>query len=105
MRNLLHHATLRLACRYLSITAYKSRVLFKKGIEDFIQKNHLEQSMDATCKKPPGDSTLSRRFLRFWSVIGSDGSRKTALTCPLTVAAAYVSKESIATLKDGRSRF
>ena len=54
------HATLRLKVDGLSITAYKSgKVLFQgKGIEDFIQKNHLEQSMDATAKKVPGDSTL-----------------------------------------------
>ena len=56
------HATLRLKVDGLSITAYKSgKVLFQgKGIEDFIQKNHLEQSMDATAKKAPGDSTLQK---------------------------------------------
>ena len=56
------HATLRLKVDGLSITAYKSgKVLFQgKGIEDFIQKNHLEQSMDATAKKAPGESTLPK---------------------------------------------
>ena len=94
------HATLRLKVDGLSITAYKSgKVLFQgKGIEDFIQKNHLEQSMDATAKKVPGDSTLPEGFAA-WSVIGSDEVGNGAYFGPLTVAAAYVSKENIATLK------
>ena len=67
------HATLRLKVDDLSITAYKSgKVLFQgKGIEDFIQKNQLEQSMDATAKKALEESTLPEGFAT-WSVIGRD---------------------------------
>ena len=58
------HATLRLKVDGLSVTAYKSgKILFQgKGIEDFIQKNHLEQSIDATSKKALEDSTLPEGF-------------------------------------------
>ena len=47
------HATLRLKVDGLSITAYNSgKVLFQgKGIEDFIQQNQLEQSIDTKAKK------------------------------------------------------
>ena len=56
-------------------------------------------------QKAPGDSTLPEGFAT-WSVIGSDEVGNGAYFGPLTVAAAYVSKENIATLKsDGRSRF
>ena len=85
------HATLRLKVDGLSITAYKSgKVLFQgKGIEDFIQKNHLEQSIDATSKKALENSTLPEGFAT-WSVIGSDEVGNGAYFGPLTVATAYV---------------
>lgn len=94
------HATLRLKVDGLSITAYKSgKVLFQgKGIEDFIQKNQLEQSIDTTAKKAIESSTLPESFSS-WSVIGSDEVGNGAYFGPLTVAAAYVSKENIGPLK------
>ena len=94
------HAILRLKVNGLSITAYKSgKVLFQgKGIEAFIQQNHLEQSVDTSTKKAIVDSTLPEGFSS-WSVIGSDEVGNGAYFGPLTVAAAYVSKENIEPLK------
>lgn len=94
------HATLRLKVDGLSITAYKSgKVLFQgKGIEAFIQQNHLEHSVDTSAKKAIESSTLPEGFSS-WSVIGSDEVGNGAYFGPLTVAAAYVSKENIGPLK------
>lgn len=94
------HATLRLKVDGLSITAYTSgKVLFQgKGIEAFIQQNHLEHSVDTSAKKAIESSTLPEGFSS-WSVIGSDEVGNGAYFGPLTVAAAYVSKENIGPLK------
>ena len=95
-RNLHHHATLRLKVDGLSITAYKSGKvsLPRKGHWRLHPKEPPRTIDDVTTKKAQDSS---RRFCDLGVIEAMKSER--CLLCPLTVAAAYVSKENIATLK------
>ncbi len=86
-----------------SITAYKSGgVLFQgKGIEDF-SKNHTSNNQSTQLQRKLSKTLLFQKVCDL-GVIGSDEVGNGAYFGPLTVAAAYVSEENIATLKKAMS--